>query len=90
MVNAGLLPATVTIAIGGNFWARALPHLTVHSEIVVKEESQLAWATRKDSPELRNLLNEFIKSRAIGTSFGNTLIRRYLQNTKWVIDSTRP
>ncbi|MGB7727064.1 MAG: lytic transglycosylase F [Candidatus Acidiferrum sp.] len=90
MVNAGLIPATVTIAIRGNFWAKVLPHLTVHSDIVVKEEGQLAWATRKDSPELRNCLNEFIKTRAIGTSFGNTLVRRYLQNTKWVKDSTSP
>jgi membrane-bound lytic murein transglycosylase MltF len=90
MVNAGLIPATATIAIRGRFWAKVLPHLTVHSDIVVKEEGQLAWATRKDSPQLRNLLNEFIKSRAIGTSFGNTLVRRYLQNTKWVKDSTSP
>ncbi len=88
MVNAGLIPATVTIAIRANFWARVLPHLTVHPDIVVKEEGQLAWATRKDSSELRNLLNECIKSRAIGTSFGNTLVRRYMQNTKWVKDAT--
>jgi membrane-bound lytic murein transglycosylase MltF len=90
MVNAGLIPATATIAIRANFWAKVLPHLTVHSNIVLKEEGRLAWATRKDSPELRDLLDEFIKSRAIGTSFGNTLVRRYLQNTKWVKDSTSP
>ena len=90
MVNAGLLPATATIAIRGDFWAKVLPHLTVHSNMVIKEEGQLAWATRLDSPELRDLLNEFIKGRAIGTSFGNTLVRRYLENTKWVKDSTSP
>jgi membrane-bound lytic murein transglycosylase MltF len=90
MVNAGLIPATATIAIRGNFWAKVLPHLTVHSNIVLKEEGQLAWATRKDSPKLRDLLDEFVKSRAIGTSFGNTLVRRYLQNTSWVKDSTSP
>jgi membrane-bound lytic murein transglycosylase MltF len=90
MVNAGLIPATATIAIRGDFWAKVLPHLTVHSNMVIKEEGQLAWATRLDSPELRDLLNEFIKGRAIGSSFGNTLVRRYLQNTKWVKDSTSP
>ncbi len=90
MVNAGLIPATATIAIRGNFWARVLPHLKVHSDLVIKKEGQLAWATRKDSPELRTLLNEFIKDRAVGTSFGNTLIRRYLENTKWVKESTSP
>ena len=88
MVNAGLIPATVTLSIRANFWSKIFTHLTVHSDIVVKEEGQLAWATRKDSPHLRELLDEFIKGRAVGTSFGNTLVRRYTQNTKWVRDST--
>jgi membrane-bound lytic murein transglycosylase MltF len=88
MVNAGLIPATVTLSIRANFWAKIFTHLTVHPNIVVKEEGQLAWATRKDSPQLRELLDEFIKSRAVGTAFGNTLVRRYAQSTKWVKDST--
>jgi len=76
MVNAGLIPATVTITVRANFWSKIFTHLTVHPDIVVKEEGQLAWATHKDSPQLRVLLDEFIKSRAVGTSFGNTLVRR--------------
>ena len=88
MVNAGLIPATVTINVRANFWAQIFTHLTVHPDIVVKEEGQLAWATRKDSPQLRGLLDEFIKGHAVGTSFGNTLARRYTQSTKWVKDST--
>jgi membrane-bound lytic murein transglycosylase MltF len=88
MVNAGLIPATVTLSVRANFWAKIFTHLTVHPNIVVKEEGQLAWATRKDSPQLRELLDEFITSRAVGTSFGNTLVRRYAQSTKWVKDST--
>src|SRR5579863_3665341 len=88
MVNAGLIPATVTLSVRANFWSKVFSHLTVHPDIVVKDEGQLAWATRKDSPQLRELLDEFIKSRAVGTSFGNTLVRRYAQNTNWVTDST--
>jgi membrane-bound lytic murein transglycosylase MltF len=88
MVNAGLIPATVTITVRADFWAQIFTHLTVHHDIVVKEEGQLAWATRKDSPQLRELLDEFIKGHAVGTSFGNTLARRYTQSTKWVKDST--
>jgi len=88
MVNAGLIPATVTINVRANFWAQIFTRLKVHQDIVVKEEGQLAWATRKDSPHLRELLDEFVKGHAVGTSFGNTLARRYTQNTKWVRDST--
>ncbi len=88
MVNAGLIPATVSISIRANFWAQVFTHLTVHPEIVVKKEGQLAWATRKDSPQLKELLDEFLKDHAVGSSFGNTLVRRYAQNTKWVKNST--
>jgi len=88
MVNAGLIPATVTIDMRAEFWSKVLPHLTLHPNTVLKQEGQLAFATRKDSPELRQLLDEFVQGHQMGTSFGNTLLRRYLQNTKWVQDAT--
>jgi membrane-bound lytic murein transglycosylase MltF len=88
MVNAGLVPATVTIDMRAEFWSKVLPHLTLHPNTVLKQEGQLAFATRKDSPELRQLLDEFVQGHQMGTSFGNTLLRRYLQNTKWVQDAT--
>jgi membrane-bound lytic murein transglycosylase MltF len=88
MTNAGLIPATVTIDVRAAFWAKVLPHLTVHPDAALEKEGRAAWVTRKDSPKLNALLSEFIQGRQVGTSFGNTLIRRYLQNTKWVKNST--
>jgi len=88
MVNASLLPATATINIRAEFWAKVFPHLTLHPNIVLKAEGQLAWATRKDGPQLRQLLDEFINGRQVGTLFGNILLKRYLQNTQWVKDAT--
>jgi membrane-bound lytic murein transglycosylase MltF len=35
-------------------------------------------------------LDEFIAPRAVGSSFGNTLVRRYLEDTHWVVNSTSP
>ena len=71
-------------------WSQILPNLTVQKNAVLASGQQAAWAVRKDNPQLKQLLDEFIKPRAVGTSFGNTLLRRYLQNTKWVKDSTSP
>jgi membrane-bound lytic murein transglycosylase MltF len=88
MVNAGLIPATVTLDGRAEFWAKVLPNLTLHQDIVLKDEGQLAWVTRKDSPHLKQLLDEFIQGHRLGTSFGNALVQRYLQNTKWVKDAT--
>jgi membrane-bound lytic murein transglycosylase MltF len=88
MVNAGLIPATVALSVRAQFWAKVFPQIKVTPEIAVKEEGEVAFVTRKDSPKLLALLNEFVKGHAAGTSFGNTLIRRYAQNTNWVKDST--
>ena len=84
MVGAGLLPATVTINVRANFWVKVIPRLTPHPDIVLGQEEQLAWVTRKDSPQLRELLDEFIKGREVGTVFGNVMLARYLRNTKFV------
>jgi membrane-bound lytic murein transglycosylase MltF len=88
MVNAGLLPATVTLNIRAAFWSKVLPHLTVYPDTVLKHDGQVALVTRKDSSQLKALLDEFVQTHDVGTSFGNTLLRRYLQNTKWVTDAT--
>lgn len=90
MVNGGLIPATVTSDARAKLWNEVFPNIIVHSEPVIASGEQTAWAVRKDNPQLKQLLDEFITPRAVGTSFGNTLVRRYLQNTKWVKNSTSP
>jgi membrane-bound lytic murein transglycosylase MltF len=90
MVNAGLIPATATSEARGKLWSQVLPNLTVHHDLVIASGEQTAFAVRKDNPQLKQLLDEFIAPRAVGNSFGNILLRRYLQNTKWVKNSTSP
>jgi len=84
MVNAGLIPATVTINLRALLWDKVFDHLQVCSACVLSNEERLAWVMRKDSPKLKQVVDEFVESHREGTSFGNTLLRRYLQNTKWV------
>ena len=90
MVNAGLLPATVAEVSRAKLWAQVLHNLTVHSDLVLASGEQTAWALRKNNPQLKKLLDEFIAPRAVGSSFGNTLVRRYLESTRWVVNSTSP
>jgi membrane-bound lytic murein transglycosylase MltF len=90
MVNAGLIPATVARKQRADLWAQVLPNVKVHPELVIASEGETAWAMRRNSPHLKQLIDEFLKDHAAGTTFGNTLLRRYLQNTKWVRDSISP
>ena len=90
MVNAGLIPATAVNLPKANLWAQVLPNLKVNPGLVFESGEHGAWVVRKDNPKLKQLLDEFIAPRAVGTSFGNTLLRRYLQNTRWIKNSTSP
>lgn len=88
MVNAGLMPATVTDDMRAKLWSQVLPNLVPHPDLAIASGEDQAWAVRKDNPQLKQLLDEFLPSHAVGTSFGNTLVKRYLQNTKFVKNNT--
>jgi membrane-bound lytic murein transglycosylase MltF len=88
MVNAELIPATVALEPRSELWAKVLPNIQPHPNMVVVRGADTAWAIRKNSPELKKVLDEFVAANREGTLFGNTLLRRYLQDTKWVKDST--
>lgn len=88
MVNAGLIQATVTTNVRAELWSKVLDHIKPHPELKVASGVQVAWVMRKDNPRLKQLVDEFLVSHAIGTSFGNTVLRRYLKNTEWVKNAT--
>lgn len=84
MVNAGVIPATVTINIRALFWSKILEHLRLCTPCALTKQEQLGWVMRKDSPKLKEFVDRFVEGHREGTAFGNTVLRRYLQNTKWV------
>ncbi len=88
MVNAGILPATVTITERAKLWASVFHNITLQPSIVIADQEDLAWAVRKNNPKFKELLNEFVKTHAAGTSFGNTLMRRYLESNQWITNPT--
>ncbi len=88
MVNAGLIPATAMTKERAELWSKVLDNIRPHPDLVLSEKVNLAWVMRKDNPQLKQVVDSFVESHAVGTSFGNTLLRRYLQDTKWVKDST--
>jgi membrane-bound lytic murein transglycosylase MltF len=87
MMNAGLIPMIVIDNHKGTFWAQIFKDLTLHPEIKLRTGGQIAWAIRKNSPQLKNVVDEFVKSHKKGTLTGNILFKRYLQDTKWVRNS---
>jgi membrane-bound lytic murein transglycosylase MltF len=88
MVNAGLISATFAGTLRAQFWSQVYPNIRVHPEISASDEGNLAWAVRKNSPQLKQVLDEFTETHRKGSTFGNTMLQRYLKSTKWVKNST--
>jgi membrane-bound lytic murein transglycosylase MltF len=84
MMNVGLVPMIVIDSHKAKFWAQVFKDLRLHPDIKLRSGGQIAWAIRKKSPQLKNVINRFLKSHKKGTLKGNILYKRYLQNTKWV------
>jgi membrane-bound lytic murein transglycosylase MltF len=88
MVNAGLIPAIVVDSHKAAFWKQVFPKIVVREDLAVNEGGSIAWALRENSPQLKRVLDDFIRARGKGTVFGNTLLKRYLQNVKYVKEAT--
>lgn len=84
MVNAGLIPLIIVNKHQADFWKQIFPKLTVHDNVAVHTGGEIAWAIRKDSPQLKAMLDDFAMRHKVGTSTGNQLLTRYLKNVKYV------
>lgn len=87
MENAGVIPATVAFNFRAQLWSKVLPNIVV-TPAVLTDSGPLGWAMRKGSPQLKAVMDDFVKTHAEGTTFGNMLIKRYSIDTGWIKNST--
>jgi len=59
MLNAGLFEAIVVDDWKAKIWAQVLPKIKVNAGAAVRTGGHVGWAVRKDSPQLRAILEEF-------------------------------
>ncbi len=84
LTNAGVYRITVADDFMVNLWSKVLKDMTPHPEVAVRTGQHFGWAIRKNSPQLKSFLNDFVKKNREGTLMGNILINRYFKNTKWI------
>ncbi|MBV9287870.1 MAG: lytic transglycosylase F [Hyphomicrobiales bacterium] len=82
MVNAGLLPYVVVDDFKAKIWATIFTKLTVREDLAVNTGGHIAWAIRKNSPQLRAELDRFVAANKFGTLFGNIMKQRYFTDNK--------
>ena len=88
MVSAGLIGTTVVDYYEARIWSKAFDNLVVHEAEPLNEDGELAWMIRKRSPQLSAVLGEFMAKHRHGTSFGNTVERKYVGSAAFVKRAT--
>ncbi|HKK30087.1 MAG TPA: transglycosylase SLT domain-containing protein [Alphaproteobacteria bacterium] len=84
MVHAGIIEATIIDSHKAKLWAQIFDGIAVQENLVVADGGKTAFALRKNSPEFRELLDEFSKKVKVRTQLGNILDQRYLKSASQV------
>jgi membrane-bound lytic murein transglycosylase MltF len=84
MVNAGLIKITIVDDYLATFWAQVLPKIVVHEDLAVATGRDIGWAIRQDATGLKTKVDTFVNANRDGKLLGNMLIKRYLQDTRYV------
>lgn len=90
MLNAGLVPVVVTDAYLPKLWAPFYTNIKANMNVLVAEGGHIAWAMRKNSPQLIEAVNTFVKGHKQGTEFGNSVIGRYALSAKMLKNAVAP
>jgi membrane-bound lytic murein transglycosylase MltF len=84
LVNSGAIDITVADNYLAKIWRKVFHNLKVYRKMKVRSNTQIAWAVRKDNPQLKKSINAFIKKHRKGTLLGNIYFNRYYKRTKWI------
>jgi membrane-bound lytic murein transglycosylase MltF len=84
MVNAGAIEITLSDSHIARIWSKVLKNLQVHREVTLRSGTQIAWMVRKNNPELKASLNQFLKKHRKGTLLGNIYFNRYYKDNPWI------
>jgi membrane-bound lytic murein transglycosylase MltF len=87
MANAGLLNVLVVDNHKAWFWQRVWPKLKLHPTVALRKGGEIAWAIRKDSPALKQTLDQFLAVNGKDSLNARMIFRRYLLNTQYVTRS---
>jgi membrane-bound lytic murein transglycosylase MltF len=84
MVNADLLDIVVVDKHKAELWSKVFTNLRLHPDLAVRTGGHIAWALRKNTPKLMEMVNRFGAGHKQGTLHGNIIIKKYFETTKWV------
>jgi membrane-bound lytic murein transglycosylase MltF len=86
MLNAGLVHLLVVDRHTAEFWSKVFPKIVVHEQVAVHRGGDVAWAVRKDNPQLKAFLDRAVTTLTAGhlQDERTAILERYLKRLTYV------
>jgi membrane-bound lytic murein transglycosylase MltF len=86
MANAGLVGMVVLDKYIADFWKKVFPKIKIYDTIPLRTGDNIAWALRKNSPQLKAALDQAVVSFTTGkyAASRQQILARYLQRLTYV------
>ena len=65
LVNAGIIPVTISNNFTTMLWQPLLPDIRVHQDLTIKVGGEIGWAMRRESPKLKEAVDDFMKGSSV-------------------------
>lgn len=88
MLDAGILQAIVVDDAMAKLWSPVLPNIKINEGAVLRAGGHLGWAIRKNSPELRAILQEFYDKNMKKQHLSAILLAQHRKRIKELRDPT--
>ena len=84
MVNAEIFDYTIADHTIAELWQQVLPNIRLDEHIKVGKDKKIAWAVRKNNPDLKNKLSVHAQKKRQGSLLGNIFFKRYYRQAHWL------
>ncbi len=90
LVNSGVVDLSIVESHIARLWSSAHPDIVILEFPDISAHAPIAWAVRKNNPELKASLDRFLRNRRSGSRFGNIYYRQYFKETRWIDNQLAP
>ena len=83
MLNTGVVDFTIADSHLASLASKIFPNIKINENIIFNPDVRIGWMVRKNNPELKKSLNQFISTVKKGTLLGNIFYNRYFKDNPW-------
>lgn len=90
LVDTGIIALSIVESHIAHIWAETLSDISIHEFPEISAHTPIAWMVRKNNPELKASLNQFLRNRRRGSHYGNIYYRQYFKQARWISNPLAP